>query len=341
MRIRPLSIGLGASAALFASALGIACNGLFDNAPGYLADTDAGTVDGAAGPVSDASPSDVTGDAKGSAEASPADGEAGLDAGFLPTALSGLVLWLDANRGVTEANGHVVAWSDQSALHNHAVAAADPTGPPYKMAGITNGLPAIRFGLSPTDTNAGPITNGGQHTPITTFLIVADNASFQFDTGDFLLLTVIRVEHNAIGAVFEKQDLTSPFPGVGLYANLNNGVYGGQIDENHTVFSSLGNDFGTWRVYGMVRHGSILTLRIDGAVNSQLDFNADGGDDAAASINCSAVGRDVTLGAQVKDFATLFDLGADLAEMIAVKGAVSPQDLATVETYLKSKYAIP
>jgi hypothetical protein len=209
------------------------------------------------------------------------------------------------------------------------------------MAGIAHGLPAIRFGLSPTDTDAGPITDGGQHTPITTFLIVADNASLQFDTGDFLLETVIRVEDNAFGAVFEKQDLTDPFAGVGLYVNFGVGGYGLQIDANHNEVSSFRQDFGTWRIFGMSRHGSSLALRIDGAIDSQIDFNADGGDDAAASINCSAIGRDVTLGAEVKGTDALFDLGADIAEMIAVKGAISTQDLAAVETYLKSKYAIP
>jgi hypothetical protein len=263
------------------------------------------------------------------------------DAGFSPSMLSGLVLWLDANRGVTETDGRVVAWADQSSYKNNAAAPADVDGQPFRVQAAVHDLPAIRFGFAPSDADAGPFEDGGQHTPLTTYLVVLDAPSLQFGTGDFVVETVIRVEHPAFGAVFEKQLTTNPYAGVGMFANAGAGSYGGQIDANHFVLTSLMNDYGKWRLYALARHGSVVTVRIDGAVAAQMDFADAGDDDAAVAINSSAAGRDLTIGAQVKNTTKLFDLGADLAEIIAVIGPLPAKDLTALEQYLETKYAIP
>src|SRR5262245_38024268 len=64
--------------------------------------------------------------------------------GFDPTTVPGVVLWLDAARGVTLTNNAVSSWADQTTFRNDATQTNSALQPSLSGAAI-NGLPAIHF----------------------------------------------------------------------------------------------------------------------------------------------------------------------------------------------------
>ncbi len=65
----------------------------------------------------------------------------------------GMVLWLKSDTGVlTDGEGIITQWSDQSGNSNHAYGRIDPSAQtdlgPSVITGAVNGLPAVYFGLS-------------------------------------------------------------------------------------------------------------------------------------------------------------------------------------------------
>jgi hypothetical protein len=70
-------------------------------------------------------------------------GDAAAAGGFSPAQLSGLVLWLRADLGITLNGGNVSAWADQSGLGNHITQGTASLQPLFVASG-PNGKPAIR-----------------------------------------------------------------------------------------------------------------------------------------------------------------------------------------------------
>ena len=68
-----------------------------------------------------------------------------FDTQFLPTSITSLVLWMDANDSstITESNGIISAWADKSGNERNATAGAGT--PEISLEGGPNGMPFIKF----------------------------------------------------------------------------------------------------------------------------------------------------------------------------------------------------
>lgn len=252
---------------------------------------------------------------------------------FSPSSLTGLVLWLDASKGVTsDGSNKVTAWSDQSGKGNHAAYVASDAsvaGPPLLIANGVNGHPAIQFG-----------NPGG--TPSTTRLQIADSASLRLGTGDFYITAVAMWTNgdpgtpnsNVWGLFYHKADHPTYSGGLHFFGSfpdpIPDGTLGGGVSAGvsaATATKKLNN--GTWRQIAFVRSGGTLTVRVNGT--------PDGTPTASATANCDATNLPAYIGALYNDFHVL---QGKIAEMILVSGPLPANDVTKVESYLKAKYAL-
>lgn len=240
-----------------------------------------------------------------------------------PASLAGLVVWLDGSKGVSVSNGTVQNWHDQSNNNNNAFNLT-PANQPTTVASVVNGLPVIRFDGS-----------GKQ------WLNIFDTATLQFGTADFAIVEVMAYTNVAssngntgYGALWVKSGPNGPFPGAALFGNdptVPNASIRAQVtsglfaDTSKTSF----ND-GKFHIVGMRRSGTTMEVRADGAQGGTL---------MNATTDISAAGSDVWIGGRGgSSFQQA--LKGDIAEIIVVKGTVSDPNIASVEGYLKTKYAL-
>ena len=271
-------------------------------------------VDAGADVALDSSKPDASTDAATEASARDADAAPPFDV----KSLTGLVLWLDASKGVTGTSA-VSAWADQSGSNNNA-AMATANFQPALVASSIGGKPAIHFA-------------SGTH------VTVADAASLQWGTGDFYVSIVLK--HYTLGStygmVFSKQNTgANPFVGPGIFANYpqpsQGTTLGGQVDLNHYVSSAanLLND-NVGRQFSFSRTGTKLSVRVNG---TQTDAAADA---SSSGMDVSAATYALFIGANVNGGQAF---AGDIGEIIAVKGAISAGDVTNVEAYLKAKYSL-
>ena len=266
---------------------------------------------------------------KPDAKPASADAPPGVDAApdgmqqpFMPSQLSGLVLWLDANQSVVTSQSKVSTWMDRSGRNHNAgqsVAALQPS----LVTGVVNGLPAIRF------ANAA--------------LQVTDSATLQWATDDFALLVVAGYKNATTsglgyGMFVAKQETPYPYAGPALWGNYTapslNTVIGLQADSSGTQYaiSTAAKNDGVIRLYTGRRVGTSLEVRVNGTVQ---------GTATATSVNVSAPGRPLFIGGVPGTTTVSQALDGDIAEIVAVHGALSDAELTQLEAYLKTKYGLP
>lgn len=274
-------------------------------------------------------------------DANSPDGSAagsGADIANIP----GVVLWLDAATGITANQGKVTAWADRSSSHNDATQQNANWQPTLVAAGI-DGLPSVHF----TATNPG----GGNQGSYGTLLNIADSATLQWGSEDYLIEVVTRYDNaptvtsatdraTGYGTFYSKQtqNPAAPAEGVAFFGNTPaSDMAGGTTAFSSYVFVSDGvtnaatgfND-GTARLLGTQRTGATtLSLRVNGNETATKTVQA---------MNVDEVGIGARIGASGD--ATIARLDGDIAEMIAVKGPISATDLATLESYLTAKYGL-
>jgi hypothetical protein len=237
-----------------------------------------------------------------------------------------IVLLLDAAEGLSQVNGSVSAWIDQSGSGNDAVAGSTP---PTRIASAVHGHPAVHF-------------EGGS------WMSVADSPSLRFGTGDFTVEVVAR--HNRVlstavtgygrtigyGMLYGKSEIPEPFAGVCLFVNVPQPVpstkFGVQTSYYHYVVStSDGLNDGKPHLFGARRVGTTLEVRLDGVAQGRL---ADAGDDV------SATGRPAFLGGHPEDRGTIQQLKGDIAEIVVIQDGMTPRVLATLEGELLAKFGL-
>ncbi len=251
-----------------------------------------------------------------------------FDAGFSPFNLPGLALWLDAEHKTTlDGNGRLQTWGDLSGNNNDASQPTASSRPGVQSSSINN-LPAVHFESQTT----GP------------FLQIADSTSLQWGTGDFSIAIVARFSNNpAMGVTTGAADFywKSTFNGT-LGAGV--GFLGNIPQQNYTVLAGLATVFnnsqfvftttayndGTARLYFTRRAAAKLELRVNG--------NSIATQTTTVPLDVSAPGTPVYIGAIGNG--VYYRLNGDIAEMIAVKGAITDPDLASLEGYLKAKYGL-
>lgn len=240
-----------------------------------------------------------------------------VDGGSI-SSISGLVLWLDAAKGVTTSVSDITAWADQSSQSNGAVGG---TSTPTLVSSSINSLPAAHF-------DAGSAQ----------FLSIADATSLQWGTGDFFIAVVAKFDNDpndsfsaGIGAFYTK---LGPSSGLLFFANdfqFPTTVVAGLSnleDPTPTLidYAASYND-GTARLYVVQRSSGTEYLRVNG---SQVATST-------SSIDVTESGHDVFIGTMEQGDAAL---DGDIAEIIAVKGTLSSSDRSTIESYLGSKYGL-
>jgi hypothetical protein len=257
-------------------------------------------------------------------------------------AIPGIALWLDAAKGVTATNGKITAWADQTANHNDATQQNVNWQPSVVAAGIA-GLPSVHFtATNPGSGNQG--TNG-------TMLNIADSATLQWGSEDYLIEVVTRYDNmptvtsatdraTGYGTFYSKQTQNPQLPaeGVAFFGNTPaSDMAGGTTAFSSYVYVASGvtnaatgfND-GTARLLGTQRTGTTtLALRVNGAETATKTVQ---------TMNVDEVGTGARIGASGD--ATIARLDGEIAEIIAVKGAISATDLATIESYLAAKYGL-
>ena len=258
-------------------------------------------------------------------------------------AIPGVVLWLDAAKGVTANAGKVTAWADQSSSHNDANQQNANWQPTLVAAGI-GGLPSVHF----TATEPG----GGNQGSYGTLLNIADSATLQWGSEDYLIEVVTRYDNmptvtsatdraTGYGTLYSKQTQNPQLPAEGVaffaqHAGLRHGGWHDGVlvvrvrrvrrDERGTQASTMA----AARLLGTQRTGTTtLALRVNGVETAT---------ETVQTMNVDEVGTGARIGASGD--ATIARLDGDIAEMIAVKGAITGTDLATIERYLTAKYGL-
>jgi hypothetical protein len=248
-----------------------------------------------------------------------------------PGAVAGLVLWLDASKGVTQSANAVSAWADQTSYHNDA---SQPTAAeqPTLTAAAIGGMPALHFAKG-----AGATTPGDM-------LTIQDSASLQWGTGDFYVVVVASFdntladgEEEGVGALYVKATTASNIPGPFLTANIIGAITTSQtglgfstsVTPGDWVTTSTPYNDSTARSYAMQRVGLTLDLRVDGT--SVGTSTSDGND-------VSTPGTPVSVGGTTNGQGIRLD--GDIAEILAVKGTLATSDRTGIESYLKMKYGL-
>lgn len=270
------------------------------------------------------------------------DGDAGTNDGSDPdggiAAIPGVVLWLDAAKGVTTNQGKVTTWVDQSGNHNDASQQNANWQPSLVATGI-DGLPSVHFNAGPPEGTSGTMLN------------IADSATLQWASGDYLIEVVTRYDNVpsatrtteaaiGVGTLYSKQTQNPALPadGIALFGNTpasdNAGgttAFSSFVYVSHGVINTTdGFNDGSARLLATQRTGgTILALRVNGVQAATATVPSMNVDETAVGARLGASGD-----------ATNARLDGDIAEMIAVKGTISATDLETLETYLTSKYGL-
>ena len=324
-------------AIVFASAASSACSLVagFQTLNEGASDAGAPSLPGAPGtppsvaPTSDAGlgavSSEDAGDSGGAASTADAGADASEAGPFTPASLgAGLVVWLDASKGVTQAAGKVSRWADQSGQGNdaaQALAARQPSVHPGALAK----KPTIAFD---------GVASG---------LGLADAASLRWGLEDYTIEIVAGYTNTpstddvvGYGALWTKGTPAYPYPGVALFGNSIAGAATSNLlvqvkspdDTPRGWVNSKadGLNDGTFRVYGTRRVGQTkLEARVDGAITAAT----------IGPVDVSTGGQPVFIGSRD---GSLQLLHGEIAEIVAYRGALSDADIATLEAYLRTKY---
>jgi len=240
-----------------------------------------------------------------------------------PGLLPGLVLWLDAGKGIVPTDGsRVNLWRDQSPEQNHA-RQTTLAAMPILAASQIQGLPAVTFdGMA-------------------TVLSIADATSLEWGVGDYALFAVARSNStDADRMLYLKSAFDFPYSGPSLILGPNYGTTSAaqlamQDDANDYALSSVGgyND-NAFRLFGGRRAGLTVEARVNGVVV--------GSTTERVNVNVDARNRTANIGNHGYDNAPpgFQSLKGAIAEIVAIKGPITDADLATLESYLMTKYGL-
>ncbi|MBX3200776.1 MAG: hypothetical protein KF894_21745 [Labilithrix sp.] len=254
-------------------------------------------------------------------DAGAADGDAAFTEPT-PAALgSRLALWLRADRGVVGTAEGLTRWEDQSGSGNDAL----PAGAGF-IAPTPDGLeghPSIHF--------AGTGTG---------YLTIADSPTLHFGTGDVTSFVVFSHSSGPSATsriVFTKQAQVSPYAGFGVFANVG-GTYGlGTHLRSPGPFVTLAGDdpevYATRTPVLLVsRRTNTLALTATARTSSAFDSDAPTFEDAVVDLTNDAplrIGGQGTVSQALR---------GDIAEIVIVRGSMTPTEHESVSAYLGAKY---
>ena len=221
---------------------------------------------------------------------------------FMPTNMQ---LWLRADQGVTTSGSSVAAWADQSP--NAGTATPVPTSSPGYVANAVNGLPALSFNGTSQYLNGPSVFPASASYSI---VIVVDLAS----TPPYN--NILSSQTNIGGHAFLFYQRTHPT----LYQNV--GFTGTPATSTNTVTTH------TYNIVSAVVTFSAGTYTGTTYVNGATGYTG---------TSTHAVTDTTT---QIGAYTSTSLLNGNIAEAFLFSSALSANDLATVQNYLRAKYAI-
>lgn len=260
---------------------------------------------------------------------------------WTPKSLNGIVVWLDgsdhndSSKVTLDMGGRVAKWKDLSSSNNDATPYPQAS-PRIRMGVFSNGKDALQF----ADNNG---TNPG-------LVQITDKQSLEWGMGDFFVAMVMRSfntpagqdEYGGYAVLWNKSKGPWPYYGHGMTANVPTGgnqpyLFGGvksPADLNPppgAVSTQVIND-GTFHRIAMRRtSGTTMTVWVDGQSTVKMSIDNVSSDAAGADLNIGGYHGNVLVNAPLK---------GDIAEIVAVKGAITDPDVATLDGYFKTKYGL-
>ncbi len=249
-----------------------------------------------------------------------------------------LIVWLAANLGLTtDVNGNVTQWNDQSGYGHNALtnlAVNQYSAPPTLLPGALNGLPAVSF-------TSGQLMN----IPNDTNLAI---------NGDVTVCVVLDKTTAAAGDVISKTGgQGTNYTGNPLHGYTNNmpGPFDYQINASQKSTWTWGNGGGgSTGLAGPTATGAFVTGQyyIVTAVvrGTNASWYLNGGFNGSATVIDPPAdsGNPMMLGVRL-DSGNVGDAGltfaGNLAEVMVIRGTVTPADLLNINDYLGTKYNIP
>ncbi|HEX4121151.1 MAG TPA: LamG-like jellyroll fold domain-containing protein [Verrucomicrobiae bacterium] len=227
---------------------------------------------------------------------------------------AGMSLWLRADSGVvTDINGNIVQWLDQTANANNAVQyAGGPLARPTPQPGQLNGEPELSFNAANTNYLQAPST-----------------ASLAI-TGDMSIYVVGTVSSQSAGQEFigKTAGSTGNIPAPYDYYVWNAANYTALLRGNgtgHAIVTAALPSIGVPHVFAVTMAGTSVTHYLDGnaAASGTLNTNTTDG------------GNPLYIGAR-QDFVNV--LNGSMAEIMLFSNALSAIDRTNIDNYLGAKY---
>lgn len=224
----------------------------------------------------------------------------------------GLTLWLQADQGVTaDAGQKVSAWADQSAKTNH-LAQGNASLQPLLAPNSLNGLPVLQFRDDWLSRASVPGTNLFSATAATLFVVQrqlgSDNRTTTFSW---------------VGGGNQRYMLHA------TYDDTLSFQVGSPDAQAYVNAAQPPGWDDAWHLVAVRRDGTNGVIRVDRvAVTQGTVFKADGNPAQAATLY---LGND--------QWGNTFN--GDIAEVLSFSAALSDADLASVESYLAAKWALP
>jgi len=220
---------------------------------------------------------------------------------FDPNSVSGLMLWLKADAGITKDGSDLVsAWTDQSDESND-VSQGTGSKQPKWFDNIQNGLPIVRFDGSDDSLIRATFVNGSLTSPNTIFCVntmPSDSASerFVYNSGSG--------NHQA----FLKSSTNKDY------------IYAGA-----SLVSADASDPTNFHYYTLTYNGASSSIREDGAEIAA-------GDAGTYAMNGIELGSNHNSGSDYGD--------PDIGEILVYDSDITGDDLTNIEAYLAGRWGL-
>lgn len=235
-----------------------------------------------------------------------AGGTAGV--GFVPTQYGNCVLWLRADTGVTTSVSSITAWADQSGAGNSLT---QGVATPTLVTNVYNGQPCARF-----------VSASSQY--------LIKTATNLFGSGAYSIFIACKWAAGLANDYLFSSSATNA-DGNMLFQN---GANRAILHAGVTAFAGNNYNSTNGEIWAALRGAAAApTLRINGDVQllgaSNATMNNPGG---TAALVLGAVSNAAVLSGF---------FGGDIMEVIAYAALRTDAEVAAIQKYLKSRYALP
>jgi hypothetical protein len=149
----------------------------------------------------------------------------------------------------------------------------------------------------------------------------------------------------AVEAMLFQKTFNAPYNGPALYYNSDKPVSSSQVGAQvsgtlYVVSQPPPSTLSDLAVHLLVCHraGAVLEIRVDGAVSNSISSAAVASTDVSSPSVAAIIGGN---GYGTQTAAGQEQVQGDIAEMVGVHGSLTAAELANLESYLMTRYAIP